>query len=745
MKKLIIALLLPLVVLTAKAQEDDDWGDEGGTTTTNTTTTTSPKTTTTSSSSTPSSSTSATTTSSSDDEFSSSPDDSRPRQQVMKYPKLKWRKKKKIAEQLVKEGSYYNAAEYYEDVLKAKPNDIKVIHALAELNRALRDYKAAETYYNMEIKKDEKKWPNDLFFLAQMQKMNGEYELAKKTFLKYQKTELGKDDISYKSLSKIEAQGCDSAEAWMKNPNKIKVQHQEGVVNSIQTDYAPKPISNNRLLYSVIKADTAINISKSDNDYYSKLYIAEREGKSKEWTKEEILPSPPNDPKLHVGNGIFNADETALYYTQCTSINTTGMHCNLYRIVKNGESWGFPEELKTLNDPEATTTQPALGIDKNGKEILYFVSNRTGKGGLDIFYSEVLPSGKFGQVKNAGQEINTPGDEWTPYYNKSQGLLYFSSNGRPGLGGLDVFSIKGTPGSWGVPINMASPVNSSADDLYFALRESGAKGFVVSNRVGTKTLRGETSGDDIWEVIVNEDAILKAIFVDRKDSTKTPIQGVDVSLYKVEGSDFDFVASQTTTADPFFYAVKRGDNFKVNGNKEGYWPTVENISIDENDTQDTVFQIFYMDKIDKKKIKIENIYFAFDRSVVVDFYQTKLDSVFGVLVAHPGYSVEVVGHTDSKGSDSYNKQLSQKRANEARTYLINKGIAKERIIAIGLGESQPLAPNELEGLDDPEGRARNRRVEFKILTDKPDEAGDIEYDPSEPIDQVKTGPGYKKK
>jgi len=216
-------------------------------------------------------------------------------------------------------------------------------------------------------------------------------------------------------------------------------------------------------------------------------------------------------------------------------------------------------------------------------------------------------------------------------------------------------------------------------------------------------------------------------------------------LYKVDGKNFDFIGTQVTAnSNPFYYNLKRGDKFKINGNKEGYWPAVENISVNENEERDTIYQVFFIDKIEKKKVKIENIYFEFDKSLVIDYYKFKLDSVFGVMMQNPGYSLEIQGHTDSKGSDAYNDKLSQDRANEAKAYLVGKGITTERIVAKGYGEKVPLAANEKDGKDDPEGRARNRRVEFKILPDKPEEAPEIQYDPTEPVPQTKTGPGFDK-
>lgn len=721
MKKLIIALF-PLIALTAKAQEES--GEESVVeTTVESQTTSAPP---------------AAKKEKKQKTVSSSQSSGKP---------MSISKKKLLAAQLWKEGSYYNAVEYYEEVLKLKPDDLEVVHALAELNRLLRDYKAAETYYELELKKNPDKWPNSRFFLAQMKKMNGKYAEARKEFRAYQKIELDKNEKSYKSLAKNEIRGCDSVSLWQQNPYKIKVQHENGVINNIQTDYAPHPLSGGRLLYSSLKSDTAIRVTDNESDYYSKLYIATRE--NGEWTSDVKLDYPPNDAKTHIGNGVFTPDEKLLYYTKCSSVetkkedNVSKMRCALFRITKNGNSWGAPEELTTLNHPEATTTQPALGVDKSGKDVLYFVSDRSGRGGLDIFYAEIQPGGSFGAVKNAGSEINTTGDEWSPYYDAKNKTMYFSSTGHPGMGGLDIFGIKGTPGAWGVPYNLGGPVNSAADDMYYILNETGKKGFLVSNRVGTKTLRGETSGDDIWSVAVNEEMFLKAFFVERKDEAKTPIDGIEASLYKVDGENFDFVSSETTSnGEPVLYTVKRGENFKINGNKDGYWPSVENIAVAEDQDGDTLEVYFLVDRIEKIKIKVENIYFEFNKAVVLDYYQLKLDSVFGVLMQYPGYSVEVQGHTDSKGSDEYNQKLSQKRAEEARGYLIGKGIESSRVIAVGYGESSPIAPNEMNGEDDPEGRARNRRVEFKILPDRPEEAPSIEYEPGEPIIDVKTGPGF---
>ena len=290
----------------------------------------------------------------------------------------------------------------------------------------------------------------------------------------YLKADLDKDDKSFKSMAKISIEGCDSSVVWLANPNKIRVDHEDGSINSVLTDLSPKPLKGGRIIYASLKSDTAINISKSDKDYYAKIYTATRKGK--EWTEDTKLAYPPNDSKNHVGNAILSDDEKTMIFTKCDQSEIIRMKCKLFRSEKQGAEWGNAVEIKELNSETATTTQPAYGIDKENKPLLYFASDRGGKGGMDIFYAPILDGGKFGPIKNAGSEVNTPGDEYTPYYDMRSKTLYFSSDGRPSLGGLDVFKISGNPDAWGIPYNLGAPVNSQADDIYYVLEGKWQEG-----------------------------------------------------------------------------------------------------------------------------------------------------------------------------------------------------------------------------------------------------------------------------
>ncbi len=666
---------------------------------------------------------------------------------IERYPKLKWRKKLRIARGKMKDGSYYIAAKYLEDAYKDKPEKVEITHLLGDANRFLRDYEAAAKYYKAEMAKDSGAYPTDKFFLGQMEKCNGKYEEAKSDFQSYLKSKLDKGDVSYKNLAKIEITGCDSALIIIKHPNKVKVEKITSGINTPLQDFSPKPLKGDRVIFTSQKTDTAVDFTTSKSDYYTTIFTAEKAGKG--YTNRTQLPYPPNDLHANASNAILSGDEKTMIFTKCPdTLNLANrVNCKIYTTTKKNDlEWNEPTEIKGINNPDGTTTEPAWGIDKDSNAILYYVSDRKGAKGLDIYYSVINKDGTYGAPQNAGVEVNTIGDEVTPWYDMKSKTLYFSSNGHGSIGGLDIYKISGTPGHWTSPaINLGVPINSQADDLYFALNDKGAKGFLVSNRIGTTSPRGQTCCDDIWSVNVLHDVYLRGYYVKRGDATKTPVEGVDASMYKVAGNNFDFVANAKTVPTPFVFPLQRGTSYKINGNKDGYWPSIDNLSVSEDEERDTIDQIFYIDPIIKIHIKIPNVYFAFDKSNVIDFYKGQIDSVVKVLNDHPAYSVEIQGYTDSKGSDEYNQKLSERRASEVKTFLIKKkGIAESRVVAKWFGKSNPAVPNELpNGEDDPEGRAQNRRVEFKIIPDKTGEdAPEFESVKSEVVKAVKTGPGY---
>lgn len=662
-----------------------------------------------------------------------------------KNEELKTCKKKKMAKRLRKNGSYYNAVKYYEDVHEKKPEKSRIVWYLAELNYDLRDYEEAEKYYAKLAELDEngKGYPTAKFYLGKSMKANGKYEEAKAVFSEFsEQYKSKKDGEVWKELAKKEIEGCDYAIEQMENPSIGEVTPMPEGFNEPLQDYGPLPTEKG-MLFSRLDSDTAIALDQIKggsvkdmkvSGYYSKIFSSEESGKS--WSDPERLPKGVNDPTIHNGNPALSLDGKTLYFTRCEETKTLDMECKIYSATKTETAWTEAEEVEGINAKKSTTTQPAIGMDENGNEILYFSSNREGGlGGMDIWYATKKSGGGFAEPKNMGKGVNTPQDEVTPFYDPKFGVFYFSSDGHKNIGMLDVFKVEGNVGGeWGEVINLGYPVNSGVDDIYLKLNEEGEVGYMVSNRDGTTSPRGKTCCDDIWNVAVIQprDLILQGYFTTMKDPEKKPISGVEASLYAIDGNNFEFIDNVITTEEMFYFPLEPGTDYKMNGSKEGYWPSVDNIETpDEILRNDTIFKIFYIEKIIRKVIPVKRVYFAFDKSDVREIYKDRLDSIYLAMTENEEFFLNVTGHTDSKGTESYNQKLSERRAQAAKDYLVETGIDGERIETEGKGELEPIAPNTFpDGRDNPVGRQKNRRVEFKLITD--DESIEIEYIDDDP-------------
>jgi outer membrane protein OmpA-like peptidoglycan-associated protein/tetratricopeptide (TPR) repeat protein len=647
-------------------------------------------------------------------------------------------KKIRLADDLYKEGSFYNAVDAYTEVQQKKENNSRLAYQIAESNRYLKDYSQAEKWYTKTLEMNEKAWPEARFQNAMMMKAKGKYDKAIKEFDTFiDEAGLAKDkDGVLSALSKrakMEKAGCELAMELLEAKQESVVEEIPGINHNLQ-DYAPKYMGANEVLMAALLPDSAINRDEafdSDRDYYSKLFVSSNSNGA--WANV-MMPENINVKGKHNGNGVISKNGETMYYTQCAELDATGMTCDIYKSVKSGNSWGDPEFL-SVNKKNSSTTQPALGLDANGNEVLYFASDRLGtKGGMDIYYATIGKDGSFGSATNMGANVNTRGDEVTPFYDNANGLLYFSSEGHPGMGGLDVFKVEGNLDNWSEDVfNAGYPLNSSADDLYLALNETGSMGYIVSNRPGTTSDRGETCCDDVFKVKLKRD---KYLILQASDVSGKLMGGVDVSSYKVVGeNDFDFIGEgKTGGKEPVGFLLEEA-NYKLNGSKEGFWPSIESLKMEEITAQngDTITKVLVMRPVNRAVV--ENVYFAFDMKDIREMYSDEMDTVISLMMKYPELLVRIEGHTDSKGSDGYNSALSDRRAAEAKKYMLSKGISEERVIAKGFGETAPIAPNENpDGSDNPEGRAKNRRVEFKLLNDvNKDLPIEIEYEVLDPV------------
>ena len=651
-------------------------------------------------------------------------------------------KKIRLADDLYKEGSFYNAVDVYSEAAQKKENNSRLAFQIAETNKELKDYKQAEKWYSKTLELNEKAFPEARFENALMMKAQGEYDKSIKEFNKFindNKDAKDKDGVlgELKKRAKLEIEGAELAKTLMEEKQYAEVSEIPGLNHPLQ-DMSPKYVDNKNILMAALLPDQAINLDEAlenNEDYYSKLFYSSNTG-GETWSKE-FLPENVNVSGMHNGNGVLSKDGKTLYYTQCgpEDDNVSKMVCNIYSTVKSGNNWSDPV-LLPINRKGSTSTQPALGSDKDGNEVIYFASNRPGtKGGLDIYYATIDEDGEFGAATNLGKGVNTKYNEVTPFYDNANSLLYFSSEGHPGMGGLDVFKVSGNVGEWDEEniLNAGYPINSSADDLYLALNETGSNGYLVSNRPGTISDRGETCCDDVFKVKLKSDCYVSLLATDTKGK---PMNGVDLSLYKtLSANEFEFVGEGVSSSEILAFLLENND-YKINGEKDGFWPSIETLTLAQvqscESEGDTIEVTVVMRPVNRAVV--ENVYFAFDMNDIREMYKEEMDTVVALMIKYYDLIVKVEGQTDSKGSETYNQALSERRANAAKDYIVEKGIDAERVLTKGYGESTPIAPNENpDGTDNEAGRAKNRRVEFKLLNDVNDDLPiEIEYNVNTP-------------
>ena len=651
--------------------------------------------------------------------------------------------------------------------------------------RRSRNYEQAETYYKKAYDANNNKYVKALYYHALMQMSNGKYKEAQENFLKFKKESKHlKDAKIFRKLVKANAEGCKNAPSIIDSVLKVLVQHLDTSVNKAHIEFAPISLSKDTLLYASLRADKVKYYNPNDTTKkipVRSFYIAKNVNGN--WKTIGKYPHElNNNPDDNIGNGTFSPDGTKFYFTKTTKNWRNQMISQIWVCKKEGRSWSEAELLPyPVNDPLYTTTQPSIGIEsKKGFEMIYFVSDRMGgKGGLDIWYTLYdKKKDRYLKPKAAGSKINTVGDEITPYYDMDTRTLYYSSTGKVGIGGFDIFKSTGELRKWSVPENIGYPINSSADDIYFTIGKNREGGFFTSNRLGGVTLKNPTCCDDIYSyrwseymhiavegdifaktnTIKVDSQIVQTTYVDsslfasndsliiiNKDSlvvskdsiiSKSPLQNAKVSLYLIVTKDSlnetMYLKSYNTSSQGFYhFTLEQGQKYKIIAEREGYFTNQAAFTTTEILNSDTLIKNLELKKIPKKSIVLDNIYYEFDKSKLTDDAKSTIDTtIYKILNENEKLIIEISSHTDNKGKDEYNLKLSQKRAESVVDYLIDKGIDKRRLIAKGYGETTPIAENSNpDGSDNPKGRQANRRTEFKVIGSS-DQFSKINYGPS---------------
>lgn len=610
-------------------------------------------------------------------------------------------------------GKYESVIDYYKEVARKQPNNSRANYYIAESYRLSNRIKEAEPFYSKAGGKGVNPDSVKLYYAKSLQ-ANAKYDEARNVL---ETLESDTEDEKMKDRARKELDGLNYLDKLAQKKSYYKIKNLEAL-NTPFTEYAPV-YSNNELYFTSSRSNA--RIYEATGTPFTDLYKAETNGANVNVSTITALPGFINESNINEGCVTFTPDGKTMVFAKGNNGKRKGaIDVDLYLSRFRNGQWSEPTPIN-INQPDAWESTPAMSPDGR---TLYFSSNRKGGfGGLDLYSAQMDGRGRFGKVKNLGAEINTAGAELFPYVSEN-GKLYFSSDGHPGYGMLDIFVVNRANGKTVVD-NLGQPVNSPADDFGIFLFKAD-RGFFTSNRDGGK-------GDDDIYTFINEDPNLRVVnyylqgitYLIRKDSTREILPNTKVSLLDQEGDVMqDFV---TGNDGKFLFRVYENENYTLLGETDGFitkrqdyttkGKSVPLETLKELVTNITFDTLLILDRKERNKIFVlENIYFGYDSADIRKDAARELDKLVVLLNDNSDLRIEMGSHTDSVASEAYNIELSQRRAESTVNYLIRKGIDPARLVAKGYGESKPIARNtNPDGTDNPVGRQRNRRTEFKIL------------------------------
>ena len=610
-------------------------------------------------------------------------------------------------------GKYQNSLEIYKKILAGNPNNGRANYFIAESYRLSNRMKEAESYYAHAGGRGLDKDSIQLYY-AQSLKANGKYGEAKAQLDElYSRATV----TALKDRAKAEIDGIAYLAKLDENPSYYRVKNLE-LINTPAAEYSPVFL-NDELYFTSSRGND--KIYEATGTPFTDIYKVASRGANVDLATVAPLPSGINSESINDGCVTFSPDGKTMVFAKGNSGKKKGnKDVDLYISRFRNNAWSDPIKIN-INDVEAWDSAPAFSPDGR---TLYFASNRKGGyGGTDLYSAQMDSRGRFTRVRNLGPEINTAGDENFPYM-ADDAKLYFSSDEHPGYGGLDLFVVKRANGRTVIE-NLGQPVNSTGDDFgIFLFRPD--RGFFTSNRDGGK-------GDDDIYTFINEDPNLKVVnyylqgvtYTIDKENKRQILPNTKVSMLDSRGELMqDFV---TGNDGKFLFRIYDNEDYHMVGESDGYLVkrqpyTTKGKSVDPSTLKELVTNIvldtmMVLDKVEINKVFVlDNIYYNFNKSDIREDAAVELDKLVQLLIDNPEIKIELGSHTDSIDDNAYNLQLSQRRAESAVRYIVQHGIAPDRLVAKGYGEEKPIARNtNPDGTDNPEGRQKNRRTEFKIL------------------------------
>lgn len=626
------------------------------------------------------------------------------------------------ADALFEAGGFFEAVEIYRRELdKVSRDDMGFyLQRIADCYRYVGNARQAELWYSKAIMRDAPN-PKVFYHYAEMLKMAEKYDEAIEQYQKY------KELVPNDPLADVGIKSCELAQQWIASPSGYEVVNMRAI-NSRQSDFSPTYASEDySILFFTSSRDkaTGSRTHAGTGEKFTDIFVTQRDRRGN-WSDPRPLDESINTA-YDEGTPSLTSDLNKLYFTRCRTSRRNKLGCEILVSERREQGWLTPDPIPIAAD-SMVVAHPSISDDEL---TLYFVANLPGGyGGNDIWkITRTSPSDSWGEPVNLGPEINTKGNEMFPYIH-SDGTLYFSSDGHPGMGGLDIFRATPSNGNGWTVENMRYPINSPSDDFGIIFEREREAGYFSSRRRDV----GARGGDNIFLFYLPE-INFNMIGTVRDDKSGRPLANANVQLV---GSDGIIANVRTDDNGAFRFMLNPNTDYVLIASREGYL-NGKGRETTRGLTESKEFDVDIELTSTARPIELPNIFYDFDRWELRPESMAALDRLIEVLNDNPTIVIELGAHTDSRGSLDYNYDLSQKRAQSVVNYLIERGVPTERLRAKGYAQSQPKVVDEqlaqqypflqvgvkldqryIDQLSNEEQKETvyqiNRRTEFRVLS-----------------------------
>ncbi len=633
-------------------------------------------------------------------------------------------KSKKAIEYFNEAWKNYNIREYdqaLEFLNKALDKDDEFIEAYivkGQVYEAMNEPGKALDNYRKAIGVDPDYYPKLYYSIGYLHQNQGRYEEAKKSF----RTFLEYESIGpiFRDKTKMKIKSCHFAIHQKQNPVDFEPENLGYAVNSQYNDYWPSLSADGKTLVftRLIPVENAEELKRQMDELpeprrrmmmsinpleQEDFFVSYKSDTG--WMQARNLGDPLNSDD-NEGAQTLSADGKTMYFSACNRKDSKG-GCDIYVTHKKDDQWTKPKNIGAPVNTINWESQPSISPD--GRTLYYASERKGGKGKKDIWMSTLKSDSTWTKPVNLGDSINTPGEDIAPFIHLDNQTLYFASDGWPGMGNLDLFkSRKKNDSVWSEPVNLGYPINTHKNEVGIIVNTLGTEAFYSSNRE-------EGMEKDIYSFKLPEAAqpvsssYMRGRVYDAE--TNEPLKA-HFELISLNNENLLMDSYSDKNDGKFLVSIPSNNDYLMNVSKKGYLFYSDNFQLEGKYEASEPFEKDIPLKPIKEgeKIILRNVFYELDSYELKDESKVELDKLYGLLKENPTLMLEISGHTDSLGTNEYNIELSENRAQSVYNYLVEKGIDEDRLTYKGYGETQPIAPNRTE-----KGRALNRRTEVKVI------------------------------